>query len=304
MLSRSLNTAAAFRLLAWPRYDDALEELGALVRNYASVLAGQGDACLCLLHTPEDPPIAASSLQAEVDKILAPEESIKIILVNDDTAPERWREFGVLIQAVAALPSSATGSRAEFVSAVGVPVVRDSVALAALRDQLHAASDKTKAAQLAATVTSPDGALFAVDLCDAAPLQAITVELTSKCDLRCVYCPKSDKELEKTSGRNMDMSQDNVQKAAAATAALAPEMVVLGGTGETTTRRDWMECCKLFKNGSRPLFNINSNFARVLSDEEISYLAEFDLIQISIDTTDEHLLRQMRRKVSLQTIAS
>ena len=95
----------------------------------------------------------------------------------------------------------------------------------------------------------------------------ITVELTSKCDLRCVYCPKSDKDLEKISGPNMDMSRDNVRTAPAATAALVPEMV---GTGEATTLPDWMECCKSFKGGSKPLFRINSNFARI-SDDEISY---------------------------------
>jgi MoaA/NifB/PqqE/SkfB family radical SAM enzyme len=299
MILLSLNTAAAFRLLAWPRYDD-LEDLAALVRNYASVIVGRHDACLCLLHTAGDPPAeqAATSLKAVVDKILGPDTSVEILLVEDEVGPQRWPEFGVLVQAVALLPSSATGSRAQFVSAVGAPAVRDRATLAALFRQLPSAP----AAQLPATASLSDGTLFAVDLCEPGPLQVLTLELTSKCNLRCVYCPKCSEQVEQVGGRDMDMSLDSVRKAAALSQALAPKMVVLAGTGETTMLPDWMERCKAFDRGSKPVFNINTNFARVLSDEEIAYLVDFDHIHVSIDTADATLLREVRRKVNLQTI--
>jgi MoaA/NifB/PqqE/SkfB family radical SAM enzyme len=298
-----LNTDATFRLLAWPRFDD-LDDLAALVTTYASVFVNRHDVCLCLLRTSEDPPAkqAAESLQAVMDKVLGPDAFVNILWVDDEIGPQRWAEFGVLVQATAFLPSSATGSRARFLSGVGTTVVRDSGELAALFGQLPVTSNNPAKAQLPASILLPDKTLFAVDLCDPGPLKVLTLEFTSKCDLRCVYCPKSDQASDQVGGRDMDMSLDSVRKAAELSVALAPEMVVLDGTGETTTLPDWMERCRAFERNPKPVFNINTNLARILSDEEIAYLVDFDVIHVSIDTADATLLRAMRRKVNLQTI--
>lgn len=152
------------------------------------------------------------------------------------------------------------------------------------------------------TITAPDGNIVSVDLCDSPPLEWMEVELTSQCNLRCIYCPKSDDAHEKLPGRNMDMSRASVSAAAALAARLTPKMIVLNGTGETTTLPDWIERCKSFKHGAKPSLAITTNFARSFSNEEISYLAELDIIHVSIDTADLTLLREMRRKVNLQTI--
>lgn len=186
--------------------------------------------------------------------------------------------------------------------AEGYTVVRDSAGLTALIGELLSAGDQRASVQMPAAISSSEGALFAVDLCDSGPFESLMVELTSKCNLRCVYCRKRNEAFYQVSGRDMDMPLDSVRRAADLSAALGPKTVWLGGTGETTMLPDWMDRCKAFEGASKPTFNINTNLARVLSDTEINYMAGFDRIHISIDTADAALLQEMRKKVNLQTI--
>jgi len=134
------------------------------------------------------------------------------------------------------------------------------------------------------------------------PLQCIGIEMTSTCNLRCVYCSKSDPEHNAQPGRDMHMEPDVSQKVAVVTELLKPEIVALAGTGETTGMPNWVERCKTFEHSGRPALNLNSNFARIFTDEEIEYLASLHFLQVSIDTSDAELLKAMRRKVNLHTI--
>ncbi len=152
------------------------------------------------------------------------------------------------------------------------------------------------------TIADPDSTLWSIDLCDSMPLQCIGIEMTSTCNLRCVYCSKSDPEHNAQPGRDMHMEPDVSQKVAVVTEQLKPEIVALAGTGETTGMPNWVERCRTFDHSGRPALNLNSNFARIFTDEEIEYLASLHFLQVSIDTSDAELLKAMRRKVNLHTI--
>ena len=49
--------------------------------------------------------------------------------------------------------------------------------------------------------------------------------------------------------------------------------------------------------------HIVSNFARVFSDDDLDALAKFDAIQISFDSADTQMVRKLRSKADLRTIA-
>lgn len=133
----------------------------------------------------------------------------------------------------------------------------------------------------------------------------VMVELTSKCNLRCVYCPKSQPGDELRPGRDQEMEPAVLARFENFLARLAarstPVRLLLVGTGETTHAEDWRARCAPFLAvpGSKGLI---SNFARVFTDEDLDCLLAFDAITVSLDTTDPALLKRIRRKVDLRTV--
>lgn len=134
----------------------------------------------------------------------------------------------------------------------------------------------------------------------------IMVELTSRCNLRCVYCPKSQPGNERLPGRDEDMTDDVVASLHEHCGRLReegrPVKLLLSGTGETSFRKDWMELLGPFFEYPGE-FTIISNFAQVLSDEEVEFLLNFNTIWVSIDTANEELQRSIRRKVDLGNVS-
>lgn len=128
-------------------------------------------------------------------------------------------------------------------------------------------------------------------------LRTIRVELTTQCNLRCVYCPVS-----MPSYKGKDLATENF---AAAHSFIANEhkdaSIMINGHGETTFHPDWLKFCEPLLQLENPI-SIITNFARPLMPEEAACLARFRMIQISLDTVDPELLPRLRRKVQLQTI--
>jgi MoaA/NifB/PqqE/SkfB family radical SAM enzyme len=122
------------------------------------------------------------------------------------------------------------------------------------------------------------------------------LELTSKCDLRCVYCAVSQPDY-----RGQDLAMNDVEALVPQLVARGIAMVQLNGHGETTTVRGWQEHVRILAaRGVR--LSLISNFARLFTPVELEALAHIDEIAISVDTHDPRLLRKLRRRVDLGNI--
>jgi radical SAM protein with 4Fe4S-binding SPASM domain len=138
------------------------------------------------------------------------------------------------------------------------------------------------------------------DLLAPGPLREIRLDLTTRCNLRCVYCAVSQ-----STWQGADMPIGLAQRAAALIQRAAANQILptvhINGHGETTFLSNWMEVCKPLLQFHVPLV-MTTNLAKQFSSEEFDVLAQMDTIMVSIDTSDPELTRRMRRKVSLSKI--
>ena len=134
------------------------------------------------------------------------------------------------------------------------------------------------------------------------PIQQVRVDMTSRCNLRCVYCAVSHPDYrgsdmdDAISGRTLKLILDLAKHHAL-------EAIDLNGHGETTYREGWTDLCfALIERGLR--VRLTSNFAKAFDDTELEALASMDEIAISIDSADPRLLRDVRRRVDLRQIVA
>ncbi len=136
------------------------------------------------------------------------------------------------------------------------------------------------------------------DLLDAGTLETVRIDVTHKCNLRCVYCALS--VAGSHGGRHM--TDENLARVAAFTGRLENlRMVAVNGHGETTHHPGWKNFCDGLLERGAPL-SIITNLGRAYAEDEIATLALFRIIEVSLDTADETLLRRIRRKVELPRI--
>ena len=143
----------------------------------------------------------------------------------------------------------------------------------------------------------PDGS---IDPLGPGPLREIRLELTTHCNLRCIYCPVSHPG---HSSRVMEAA--TLQSALDAIGAIRPGhsvTVSINGLGESTGMSGWMDICRSLYRSGIPVA-LTSNLARAYSDEELEVLSGLTSLAVSLDTVDDALLRQIRRKVGIQRIA-
>lgn len=133
------------------------------------------------------------------------------------------------------------------------------------------------------------------DPADPAELEYLRVDITTDCNLRCVYCAVSQPGYVGT--RMPDEALDTVRRLALETSRL--KTVMVNGHGETTTHPAWMSFCEpLLERGLR--LTIISNLAKDFSAAEIGCLARFHAIQLSVDSADPLEVRTVRRKARLE----
>ena len=136
-------------------------------------------------------------------------------------------------------------------------------------------------------------------LVNALPLRNLRVEVTSKCNLRCVYCAVSLPDY-----AGVHMPRPLMQRLLTVLREQRRDLfVMLNGHGEMTYHPDWIEFSSTVAElGFRT--SVITNLAKPLEPAEADALAAFYSVQVSMDTVDADLLRRTRRHVKLSTITS
>jgi MoaA/NifB/PqqE/SkfB family radical SAM enzyme len=138
------------------------------------------------------------------------------------------------------------------------------------------------------------------DLLDRGPLHEIRFDLTTRCNLRCVYCAVSQPDWQ-----GADMPIAMAERAATLIGEVTANQILpavhMNGHGETTFLDNWTQICRQLLARKIPLV-MTTNLAKQFSSEEFQVLAQMDTIMVSIDTADPELLRRLRRRVSLARI--
>jgi MoaA/NifB/PqqE/SkfB family radical SAM enzyme len=132
------------------------------------------------------------------------------------------------------------------------------------------------------------------------PLEKLRLDLTTNCNLRCVYCA-----LSQSTWQGADMPADVSRAAITAVTRMARlhpiDEVHINGHGETTFLEGWEKICQSLLDENLPLL-ITTNLAKQYSNPEFEVLARMNVIMVSIDSCDPDLLRRMRRKVDVRQI--
>jgi len=140
------------------------------------------------------------------------------------------------------------------------------------------------------------------DLLAPGPIREFRLDLTTRCNLRCVYCAVSQPWY-----AGEDMAADIVQKAVPAIAQIATYnelwCVSVNGHGETTFMEGWTEHVGPLLEAGLPVA-LTSNLAKDYSDDELRVLGGIHTIAVSIDTCDRQLLRRLRRRVDVRQIVT
>lgn len=137
--------------------------------------------------------------------------------------------------------------------------------------------------------------------------RGLMVEYTSRCNLRCKYCSKSNPGDDQIPGRDEDMAPQTIEQVLALIAAKPMSELMLAGTGESTFHKDWLtDIPRLIAAGKAAnpqcYVHLNSNLALKYGDAEFAVLAQLDGIVVSIDTADRELTRSVRAKSDLGLI--
>jgi MoaA/NifB/PqqE/SkfB family radical SAM enzyme len=135
-----------------------------------------------------------------------------------------------------------------------------------------------------------------------ARMHSVAIEVTSKCNLRCSYCHKSDDVLEAMPGANDDMSDQMIADLYSYCKVEGIRNVTLSLGGETTMNAGWQHRIAQFLDDPEMETFMVSNFARVLSDEDLGALSKIRSLQISFDSSELGMVRKLRSRADLRTI--
>jgi MoaA/NifB/PqqE/SkfB family radical SAM enzyme len=134
-------------------------------------------------------------------------------------------------------------------------------------------------------------------------ISSVAIEVSSRCNLRCVYCHKADDVLEAHPAANMDMTDAMVRQLYRSCKAAGIRQVTLSVGGETTVVAEWYARLAEFLDDPEIEAGIVSNFARMLDEDELVAFTKFRTLQVSFDSADWDMVRKLRSKADLRTIA-
>ena len=137
-----------------------------------------------------------------------------------------------------------------------------------------------------------------IDLLQPVPATCVRLYLTSRCNLRCIYCAVSD-----PNWQHKDLSQQGILRAVEELPKITDplSMVLVNGAGETTFLNGWDKICSDLIAGGLSL-GMTTNLAKHYTATEIAVLAKFDLLLVSTDSFEDAVLSPIRRKVSSEQI--
>jgi MoaA/NifB/PqqE/SkfB family radical SAM enzyme len=146
------------------------------------------------------------------------------------------------------------------------------------------------------------GKRHVVDVLRSYEMSNVVVEATSRCNLRCVFCPKANDSHNNTYGRDMDMPDDLLEHTYRFLDSLGPMVVAMVGIGEPTFHQHWMDVAARIKALPGKTLSLNTNFGQLYSDREIDALLDFSFITISVESADYETQKRLRKAVDLRTI--
>jgi len=125
--------------------------------------------------------------------------------------------------------------------------------------------------------------------------RVVFVELTSRCNVRCIYCPVS---LPEYVGRDLEFELEQLVDVLR---RCAPHEVQLNGHGETTMLAHWTQVARRLL-GEGLALTLTTNLAKRMSDEECDVLGRLRALKVSLDSADAQTLEKLRRGVRLARV--
>ncbi|MHC4844665.1 MAG: radical SAM protein [Planctomycetota bacterium] len=126
--------------------------------------------------------------------------------------------------------------------------------------------------------------------------QEVLFELSTRCNLRCIYCAVSQPDYV---GRDLEVvDRDALVEQLV---ALGPETFQINGHGESTLVEGWVDLARaLLERGLA--ITVISHLNKPMTDEEIDTMARFERITVSCDTSDADVYRRLRRGGLLERV--
>jgi MoaA/NifB/PqqE/SkfB family radical SAM enzyme len=128
-------------------------------------------------------------------------------------------------------------------------------------------------------------------------LTRIATTFTTRCNLRCVYCPEGSHPESFYGDMTLEMVDDMI-----AYARLKSCYVDISYYGDSTFHPRFAEYANRILDGGVELA-ITSNLARLLNDDEIAVLARCRKVAFSMDTSDRDAAKALRNGLDLRTLA-
>lgn len=126
--------------------------------------------------------------------------------------------------------------------------------------------------------------------------QSLWINLTSRCNLRCVYC-----SVGKPGHIDQDIPPESLDKIMDFIRHNRPSRVMVGCYTETTSYEGWTEVIRAIIDTGTSI-NVITNMARQFDSDEIDTLAHCTTLQTSIDTMDRERLKEVRKGADIRTI--
>jgi molybdenum cofactor biosynthesis enzyme MoaA len=135
-----------------------------------------------------------------------------------------------------------------------------------------------------------------LDLTVSAITDKVWLEVTSRCNLRCTYCPLSHIEVPE-----VDIDFDGFDRFIENIKSRKVSELVFNGRGENSFLEGWhLAVRKVLDSGL--LVSAVTNLSRAYSDEELEVFSRYAGITVSVDTTDPVIFRNIRRKADIRLV--
>lgn len=129
-------------------------------------------------------------------------------------------------------------------------------------------------------------------------LENVILTVTTRCNLRCIYCGVSQPTYH---GNDLDMGR--LDEMVREFIKSGVRIINYNGHGESTIVPGWEEHCRKFLDAGFKI-GITSNFSRQFSVSEIDVLSHMNWIQVSCDTVDRELFRELRRHADFNRLVA